>query len=167
MKKIILILCLLVLATACKRPSIPQPSNLPPLSLSSLQISGKTLQVEIKKTREEMQQGLSDRKSLDENHGMLFDFTAEDKNGTSPAFWMKGMQFNLDLIWIYKNKIIGITTDVPAPKDGCSVPSQTCKLPNYYPPSPTDWVLEVNAGWTKKNNIAVGDSAESNTKIKN
>ena len=30
-------------------------------------------------------------------------------------------------------------------------------LPIYYPPAPVNQVLEVNAGWAKKNNITVGD----------
>ena len=78
---------------------------------------------------------------------MLFDF----KQSTQPSFWMKDMNFSLDLIWISQNKIAGVTENVPAPSN------KNQKLPLYSPPSPIDQVLEVNAGWAKKNNIAVGD----------
>ena len=72
---------------------------------------------------------------------------------------MVDMKFNLDLIWIDKNKVIGITPNVPMPPP-CNQTTQLCnsKLPLYYPPSVVDSVLEVNEGWAKKFNINVGDN---------
>ena len=83
-----------------------------------------------------------------DDQGMLFDF------GPTPAstpFWMKDMNFNLDFVWIAGNKVVGITPNAPAPL------SPTENLPLYYPPEPVNQVLEVNAGWAKKNNVSVGD----------
>ena len=94
------------------------------------------------------------RKSMADNQGMLFEFSPPSQ----PAFWMKQMNFNLDFIWIKNNKIIFITENVPAP---VRINSQLrIHLPLYYPPSTVDEVLEVNAGWAKKNNIAVGDEVK-------
>ena len=111
-----------------------------------LQVGNKTILVEIADTKQKQEAGLSGRPRLQNNQGMLFDF----KNSTAPAFWMIGMKFNLDFIWISQNKITGITAGVPAPKAGE-------KLPLYYPPAPSSEVLEVNAGWAKENNIQIGD----------
>jgi hypothetical protein len=115
-----------------------------------LQIGAQTLNVEIANTPAERQQGLSDRKSMAQNQGMLFNFGSP----VTPAFWMKDMNFNLDFIWIAGGKVVGIASDVPAPQ------SPADKLQLYYPPSAVDEVLEVNAGWAKKNNITAGDEVK-------
>jgi uncharacterized membrane protein (UPF0127 family) len=65
---------------------------------------------------------------------------------------MKGMKFDLDLIWIKNNRVIGITSNVPHPKN------ENDELPLYPPPSEIDMVLEVASGFSEKNNIAVGDT---------
>ena len=46
-------------------------------------------------------QGLSERQSLAEDKGMLFLFEKPDHY----AFWMKGMEFPLDIIFINGDKI--------------------------------------------------------------
>ena len=76
-----------------------------------LQINSQTLNVEIAGTPAEQQQGLSGRKAMADNQGMLFAFGSLQ----TPAFWMKDMDFNLDFIWIAGGKVIGITSDVLAP----------------------------------------------------
>ena len=131
-----------------------------------LQIGSQTLNVEIADTAAKQKLGLSYRKFIDQDKGMLFDFEKEQQT----AFWMKDMNFNLDFIWINKNKIIGITPDVPAPvkynlSDEALAKSEGLRIKDsglllYSPPSPVNWVLEVNAGWTKKNNISVGDDVK-------
>lgn len=116
-------------------------------------VGSKKIFVAVADTNSKREQGLSGTKNLAEDTGMIFIFNSE----TRPAFWMKDMNYNLDLIWINKNKIIGITADVPAPT--CNLSLETCNsnLPLYYPPSLVDQVLEVNAGWAKKNDIKIGD----------
>ncbi len=111
--------------------------------------------VEIADTPRTEAQGLSDRASMENSQGMLFDFGSDA--AVDPAFWMPDMKFNLDMIWIYKNKVIGITANVPAPS--CQLSAVGCQknLPLYYPPSPVNWVVEVNAGWTAENKIKTGD----------
>jgi len=163
MKKLFLAGCFLLFATSCTKTNSPTTTQ-PVTNYNynqQLQIGDKTLSVEVEKTKAEMEQGLSDRVSMEQNQGMLFDFTAtaSSTTGVYPAFWMKDMKFDLDFIWIYKNKIIGITPNVPKPASQ-QVSSSAGQLTDYFPPSPIDWVLEVNSGWAKKNNITVGDAVE-------
>jgi len=149
MKKLLIIVpLLLMISSACNwqgTSSVPKDNY-----NTQLQIKGKTLLVEIVNTPAEMEQGLSNRTSMAQNQGMLFTFNKP----TSPAFWMKDMKFNLDLIWIYKNKIVAITADVPAPI------SINENLPTYSPPSTIDQVLEVNSSWSKQNGIEIGNQIQ-------
>lgn len=116
-----------------------------------ISVNGKQISVELAQTPTQLTKGLSGRPALSDEQGMLFDFR---HNPTKrPGFWMKGMKFNLDLIWIKNNKIIGITPNVP-------MPTENENLPLYYPPQDIDMVLEVNAGWTEKNKIKIGDKIQ-------
>ena len=158
MKKIFILLGIPLLAAGCAAQSTTQSSH--PVQLYNyshqLQVGSQILNVEIANTQAEQEQGLSGRSSMQANQGMLFDFG--NSVSTTPAFWMKDMNFNLDFIWINKNKIVGITPNVPRPVN-CKSADANC-LPLYYPPSPANQVLEVNAGWAEKNNINVGDNIE-------
>ncbi len=97
-----------------------------------------------------MEKGLSGRNSLKDTQGMLFDFTKLENK--QPAFWMKDMKFSLDILWIQNNAVVGITKNIPAPKNSKDV------LPSYYAPGDIDYVIEVNAGWSDAHNIKTGDS---------
>ena len=101
-----------------------------------------------------MQLGLSDRLSMAEDQGMLFDFGTPQM----PEFWMNDMNFPLDFLWINSGKIIGVTADAPAAPRNPDGSFNDSNLPLYPPPSPVDEVIEVNAGWAQKNSIAVGDA---------
>ena len=105
----------------------------------------------IANTDVQRQKGLSGMQPLSDNEGMLFNF--KNTTYTMPGFWMKDMLFDLDLIWISKNKIVGISKNVPRPKV-CAVPP--CELPLYYPPTNIDTVLEVKSGWSESHNIQTG-----------
>lgn len=118
---------------------------------SQVLIDGHTFDVEIANTLPSRAQGLSDRPNLSENSGMLFIFNKPDSYG----FWMKGMEFPLDMIWISGNKIVGFSENVE-PEPGKSVFS----LKIYYPPEAINKVLEVNAGDVQKYGIKIGDMAE-------
>src|SRR3989338_4003843 len=69
-------------------------------------INNRELIVEIADEPHEQSLGLSGRKPLNDNQGMLFIFP---QTGFY-EFWMKDMEFSLDLIWIDENNnIIEIT----------------------------------------------------------
>ena len=112
-------------------------------------IKGVKIYVEIADTADKKAKGLSGRKSLDKSSGMLFIFPKD----TEPAFWMKDMFFPIDIIWINDDKITQIDKNVPNPISG-AIDSQ---LPLYRPSLPIDYVLEVNAGFSDKNNLGIGD----------
>ena len=147
-----------MLASGCAKQSPAPPVAAPDKTISlynhQLKISDQTLNVQVATTSADMAEGLSDRLSMKDDEGMLFDFGQPGK----PAFWMPRMHFDLDLVWIKNNKIIFITPNVPAPVGNWKL--EIGNLPLYYPPSPIEQVLEVNAGWTQKNHIAVGDEVK-------
>lgn len=120
---------------------------------TALQAGTQKIFVQVVTTPQEMQQGLSGREKLGDNQGMLFNFGAGA--GVTPQFWMKDMKFNLDLIWIKNNKIVSITKNAPKPEPG----AKDSQLAVYSSPAPVDAVLEVNAGWTDRNAVKIGDGA--------
>lgn len=103
------------------------------------------VQAEIVDTESKRQLGLMFRKSLPENEGMLFIFEQEERYN----FWMKNMQVSLDIIWIDKDKrVVDIRINVPPCKDSCE---------GLTPRGKAQYVLEVNAGFTERNRIKIGD----------
>ena len=106
------------------------------------------IQAEIADSFESRQHGLMFREKLTDNQGMLFIFENEDIQ----IFWMKNMILPLDMIWIGVDKIIvEIKENVPP----CAGP---CK--NIIPAQKARYVLEVNAGFVKRNRIRVGNKLE-------
>ncbi len=102
-----------------------------------LEVGGKKRKVELVNTPASMSQGLSDRSEIG-SEGMLFIFLTK----MQPQFWMKSMQFDLDLVWIADGRIVEITPRVPHPLPARPPNS----LPLYQPQQAVDWVLEVPAG---------------------
>jgi uncharacterized membrane protein (UPF0127 family) len=122
-------------------------------SQKSVIISGKKLLVDIADTPALQTKGLSGRQSLDENQGMLFVFPSEAKQ----FFWMKDMLFPIDIIWINKDEeIVYIDENAPIPEPNTA----DYKLPLYSSPKAVKYVLEVNAGYSEKYSIKVGDRVE-------
>lgn len=110
-------------------------------------VGEKTIKVEILKTLADREKGLSGRPSLLEGTGMLFVFEKPDFY----SFWMKDMNFPIDIIWIGKDyKIVDISANVS--------PSTFPKT--FLPKDPAQFVLEVNAGWAGLNKISVGDNTK-------
>jgi len=105
--------------------------------------------VELAKTLEERTNGLMFRKSLAENQGMLFVFGNE---GNYP-FWMENTMIPLDIIWIDKNqKVVFISAD--------NKPCVVKKCPLITPGVKAKYVLEINAGLSKKIDLKTGDKLE-------
>lgn len=104
------------------------------LTKSTLQVGETRVFVELAKKPKDWETGLSKHNNLAADEGMLFIF---DRSHV-PIFWMKNMQFPLDIIWIKDGQILSMHTKVPPPAGG--------ELPTYSPNEPVDWVLEVPAG---------------------
>ena len=123
--------------------------------LTEVKINEKIFNVFIADSEEEKRQGLIGHKSLSKNSGMLFIFTVPN----IPRFWMKDMQFPIDIIWIFQNQIIGWSENaLPQPS------ALNDELIIYYPPSLVDMVLEVAAGTVRESNIKIGDIVTVNRK---
>lgn len=100
-------------------------------------LKGKAVEVEIADSPSEWSLGLSHRQDIDDHSGMLFLFPKKDLH----AFWMKDMNFDIDLIWISGQKIVGMEKNMPV-----STSTEDSVLPRYLAPEPIDKVLEVKAG---------------------
>lgn len=109
----------------------------------SLKIGNAVLNVDFALTVKEKERGLSGKKSMPKNQGMLF---VNDKPDFY-SFWMKDMMFPIDIIWIDENyKIVDIIQNV-----------KPDSFPETFKPSaPAKFILEVNARWAEKNNITEG-----------
>lgn len=118
---------------------------------ATVTIDGQTFTVLIANTEQEKEKGLSQRDSLPQNMGMIFPFDKPDYYG----FWMKDMKFPLDIIWMNQGKIVTIVNNLQPPT------SANPNLPVFKPVSPSDMVLEINAGLANKYNFKVGDSVTS------
>ncbi|MBI4066925.1 DUF192 domain-containing protein, partial [Candidatus Gottesmanbacteria bacterium] len=100
-------------------------------------INEKHISVDIADDDSERIRGLSGRKSLAKDHGMLFIFPTKNIQ----TFWMKDMRFPLDIIWISGDKVIGLSENLQP---------EGLNPRNFYSSSASvDKVLEINAGLVK------------------
>jgi uncharacterized membrane protein (UPF0127 family) len=114
-------------------------------NLIEIKVGEASFNVEIADTPTLRAKGLSGRDYLPTDSGMLFVFpySAVEK------FWMKGMKFPIDIIWIKEDLVVGMTIGAE-PEEG---PDYTI----YSSPEAIDKVLEINAGLVQKLGIKVGD----------
>lgn len=122
-------------------------------SKKEISVGSAKIQAEIASTESQRQKGLGGRRTLGENSGMLFVF---DKKDVFPSFWMKDMLIAIDIIWINDGKISAIGRNVQPPTPG----TPDSKLALFEPDEPVDYVLEVNAGFSDKNDVKTGDSVD-------
>lgn len=116
-----------------------------------IQLGERVLLVEVVNTADSIQQGLSGRESL-ASQGMLFILPELRET----EFWMKEMQFDLDMVWIRAGKVVAVTANVPAPDPATPL----AQLPTYSPGQPVDMVLELEAGKASEWGILPGVELE-------
>lgn len=117
----------------------------------SVTIGAIPVMVEIATTSAAVQKGLSGRAYLGRDQGMLFIFSQPDRH----RFWMPDMRFPIDIIWIAGDKVIDIDKNVSNRFD-------PARPVFFTPSSPVRYVLEVNAGFSKKYGIKIGDPVAFN-----
>lgn len=93
--------------------------------------------------------GLSDTDCLPDDRGMLFVFDT----GGSRNFWMRDMDFGIDIVYISEGRTITSIHHAEAPADDESGREQ-----HHQYPGEGQYVLEVPYGWTTERDIASGDS---------
>ena len=105
-------------------------------------IRGHIFKIETVVSESAKEKGLGGRQSICADCGMLFVFDKPGKYG----FWMKDMQFALDLLWLKDGRVIFLKKNI--------APSF---MQTMLPAEKADRVLELNAGTVDKLGIAVGD----------
>ena len=109
----------------------------------SIWVGDRAISVTIADTDYLRELGLSGTKNLEKNTGKLFIF---DHPGLY-SFWMKDMQYPLDIVWIDQSGIVvGITPHI-APE---TYPK------SFLPPSPVLYVLEINSDEAQSDGLVVG-----------
>lgn len=106
--------------------------------------SVSVLSVEVPKTQEERQKGLMNRKSLEEDSGMLFDFGKD----TDTSFWMKDTPIPLSIAFVSSSGKVLAVKDMQ-PFDLSSVSS----------PAKYRYAVEANRGWFSAHGIKPGTIA--------
>jgi uncharacterized membrane protein (UPF0127 family) len=100
------------------------------------------IQAELARGEHDTARGLMYRKSMPEDRGMLFDLGAREDH----QFWMHNTCIPLDLLYVDDDGfIVGIVEEAPTLNDesrgvGC----------------PSRYVLEVNAGWSRRHHVKAG-----------
>jgi len=135
----LLTLSFLVVSGALLWPHL-QPSS---AETRTVDLSG--FRLEIADTDDARRVGLGGHAPLHLDEGMLFVFTSD---GIYP-FWMNGMTFPLDIIWLDDGKVVDVAT-LAAPKTGDLVPAA------HAPTVKADMVLELNAGRAKQLGVEPG-----------
>jgi len=116
--------------------------------LVTARLGDKLLSLEVVNTPPSIAQGLSGRDRIGSD-GMLFVMP----QAAYHQFWMIGMRFNLDMIWLLDSQVVDITLNVPRPSLG----QPPASLPKFRPSQPADMVLEVGEGQAAEWDISVGD----------
>ncbi|MDP3941244.1 MAG: DUF192 domain-containing protein [bacterium] len=154
MKNLLIIVGLLIILTVAfyftQKTMNGGSISLPGFGTSSkIVIKDKTFKLLVAKTEKEKETGLSGKKSLAQDTGMLFPY--EQK--ATPTFWMRGMQFPIDIIFINDGKIVTLYKNAKPP-------SSDQNLSLYRPTQPIDNVLEINAGLSEKYGFNEGDAVQ-------
>jgi len=134
----------LVLVTLSPWPAVLScPYQLPTALLS---INGQKLMVEIAHTPDTRACGLSNRKSLQKNTGMLFLFPDTRQR----TFWMKDTRIPLSIAFMDEDGSIIQIHQMQANQ-------VTTTYPSF---QPARYALEVNQGWFELHGVTPGDTVE-------
>ncbi|MGD0673824.1 MAG: DUF192 domain-containing protein [Polyangiaceae bacterium] len=105
-------------------------------------MSGVAVDAELVRSEHDSMRGLMYRRTLGEDRGMLFDLGVRRQHN----FWMHNTCIPLDMLFVDEDGlIVGIVENAPTLDDrsrgvGC----------------PSRWVLEVNAGWSRRHGVRAG-----------
>jgi uncharacterized membrane protein (UPF0127 family) len=125
----------------------PAPDvGLPTVMVTDTQGNAIRVSVEVVRTPQDRARGLMFRRELKANHGMLFLFDREEIQ----SFWMRNTFIPLDMLFIDRDGfVVGIVQNAEPQTNT----SRTVGIPSQY-------VLEVTGGWSKKNHVGPGSRVD-------
>jgi len=133
--------CIALLLVALVSPA----GHADPLLTFPIKVGKHELRVEVASTPESRQTGLMHRRSMGENHGMVFVFEQPGPWG----MWMKNTYIPLSVAFIAEDgRILNIEDMEPQTEDAHSAGG------------PAKYALEVNKGWFHKRKIKSGQRVE-------
>lgn len=109
----------------------------------NISVGNNQFAVEVADDLEKRSLGLGRRQSLCDDCGMFFIFPEQNLH----TFWMKDMNFDLDILWLRNGKVVYIERNV----------SHLDQEKRYGSEELSDSVLEINAGLVDRLGIKVGD----------
>ncbi|MBT3690560.1 DUF192 domain-containing protein [bacterium] len=115
------------------------------LFLKKITINDSVLKIKVVTSKIDMLKGLSGKKDLPQDQGMLFIYDDYEIRN----FHMNNMNFPLDIIWLKDNEIVGIEHEVPL-----LINNEVTRVNSK---SKINMVLEVNSKWAQNNDINIGD----------
>ena len=116
-------------------------------NIKYVKIAGNIVKVDLALNEKDQNQGLSGRVGLKDDEGMLFVFNNVDKY----SFWMKDMNFPIDIIWVSSDFRVVYIKKNATPE---SYPMA------FTPDKDAKYVLEVKSFFSEKNNLKIGDKVE-------
>jgi len=120
---------------------------------AQVRLNKQLIDLEVAATPQEQAIGLMGRKDLSPNRGMLFPFDPP----RFTAFWMANCLIPLDMIFIYKGKIVHFAPNA----EPCKAKDLT-QCPTYPSKVPIDQVLELKAGQIQTLKLKINDPVPVN-----
>jgi len=117
------------------------------MNKATVRFDGGTIRADVADSIVSRSLGLSFRKLLKGDEGMLFILPSAQR----PAFWNFGMHFPIDVVWIRGSHIVGIEENIPSMNKGLRI---------FAPKDKADSVLEIPAGWVVRARIGVCDKID-------
>jgi uncharacterized membrane protein (UPF0127 family) len=115
----------------------------------TVQVDKDSVKAKVAAAPQSQETGLAGTPPLTDQEGMLFVFDQP----AIQTFWMKGMTYPIDIIWIEDETVSEVSANVAPVAAG----TPDAAIPKISSPYPVNRVLEVPAGWAAKHNIQPGD----------
>mgnify|MGYP001378715273 CR=1 FL=1 len=111
------------------------------MPLTELSVGMYRIEAEAAVTQQDRMRGLMQRKTMPQNHGMLFAFTETQRH----CMWMKNTLLPLSVAFMdEQGRVLNIEDMQPQTED------------NHCAAKPARFALEMNLGWFKQKGIAPG-----------
>ncbi len=155
-RKLVTVALLMLTVMTGAAPGAAQGDAVPPWrtafpearQTADVTVGDTPLTVDLALEQDEQSLGLGYRNGLAPGTGMLFVFpTAEPR-----TFWMRGMRFCLDIVWIEAGRITGAAESVCPDPPG----TEDVDRERFSSGQPVSLVLEVPAGWLAGNGYGEG-----------